>query len=145
MRVAFTNALAITSSTATRSPAPALLKVIRLERFHAITGQKICLPCSEGTYVVGWKDIVHCEAVNNYCRIHLMNGKIIFIAKTLKNIEALLPKDVFIRIHRSHLIRLDLVALTTPNTIELVNGTVLPLAKNRHTEILNQIKNCCHI
>lgn len=144
MRVAFTNILAIPSGTGVSSTAHVVLKVIRLDRISEVTGQKIFLSCSEGTHIVSWKDIAHCEAVNNYCRIHLVSGKVIFIAKTLKNIEALLPKHVFIRTHRSHLVRLDLVAMTTTQTIELVNGTILPLAKNRHRDILNLIKKCWH-
>jgi two-component system LytT family response regulator len=49
--------------------------------------------------------IIYCMAEGNYTQIHLID-KCLLESKTLKQIEALLPKETFIRIHRSFLINL---------------------------------------
>ena len=46
-------------------------------------------------------DIVHLESEGEYVRMHLADGTTITTLFRLKNMEAALPSDMFMRVHRS--------------------------------------------
>jgi len=71
--------------------------------------QKIILPLLDGFEVIQVKDIIRCQANDNFTDFHLQNGKKMVICRTLKHYEDLLEDFGFMRIHRSHLVNLDFV------------------------------------
>ena len=52
------------------------------------------------------RDIVWIEGADDYARIHA-EGREHLVSRRLKDLEAELPTDEFLRIHRSALVRLD--------------------------------------
>lgn len=68
---------------------------------------KIILPLVDGFDVVQVKDIVRCEANDNFTNFYLQDGSKKTICRTLKHYEELLYEFSFMRVHRSHLINLD--------------------------------------
>lgn len=62
-------------------------------------------------------DIKYIESANEYIQIHLENGKPITTLIRLKSIEAELPKDKFMRVHRSFIVNLDKVKIIDRNRI----------------------------
>jgi len=69
--------------------------------------ERIAVPTQEGLYFVKIKEIMYCISDSNYTHIHLLNNKKILVSKTLKEIEAMLVEEGFLRIHNSHLINLQ--------------------------------------
>jgi two-component system LytT family response regulator len=68
------------------------------ERFFVKTGNRI--------EVIPVKDIFHVEAQDDYVEFHTAKGR--FLKKeTMTQLERQLPPDRFLRVHRSHIIRLD--------------------------------------
>ncbi len=65
-------------------------------------------------------DILFIESIDDYIKIHLAGKKPIMTLNTLKAIEDKLPKNNFIRVHRSYIAAL--------NKIESVRGKVIQLA-----------------
>lgn len=49
------------------------------------------------------------EALDNYLRIHREGGKPLTVRMTMKELRAQLPKEDFVRIHRSYIVRLGAV------------------------------------
>ena len=68
---------------------------------------KITLPTGTTHEIVLVKDIIRCEANDNYTNIFLAGGKKFFVSGTLKHYEELLPAASFIRIHHAHLINMN--------------------------------------
>ena len=68
---------------------------------------KITLPTGHAYEIVLIKDIVRCEANDNYTNVFLTGGKKFLVAVTLKHYEDLLPEKDFIRVHHSHLINMN--------------------------------------
>ena len=66
----------------------------------------IALPTPEGLEFVKIADIIYASADSNYSNIHLKDGKTILLAKTLKQVEALVVGRNFLRIHQSYLVNL---------------------------------------
>lgn len=76
-----------------------------LERFVVRTGGKIVL--------VSVADVEWVEAADNYVRLHAGRHRHVF-RETLKRLEALLDPALFIRIHRSALVRIGAIAELKP-------------------------------
>jgi len=69
--------------------------------------ERIAVPTQDGLYFVKIKEILYCISDSNYTHIHLINNKKILVSRTLKEIEAMLFENQFLRIHHSHLINLQ--------------------------------------
>lgn len=67
---------------------------------------KITLPAGNAYEVVQVKDIIRCEANDNYTNVYLAGGKKLLVSGTLKHYEELLPEKEFVRVHHSHLINM---------------------------------------
>ena len=67
---------------------------------------KIVLPQMDGFEVVQVKDIVRCEAADNFTKFFMMNGKSYMICRTLKFFDELLSEFDFVRVHKSHLVNI---------------------------------------
>lgn len=84
---------------------------ILLENMHAVNQQlqKVVLPVLDGFEVVQVKDIVRCQANDNFTNFHLTDGSKKVICRPLKHYEELLNEMDFMRVHRSHLVNLQYV------------------------------------
>lgn len=69
-----------------------------------ILENKIAIPVSDGLEFVEIKNILYCQSQNNYTSIFLKEGEKIFISRTLKDVENLLKKFLFLRVHQSYLV-----------------------------------------
>jgi len=69
--------------------------------------EKMSISALDGIYFINIKDIVRCEAEDNYTHIHLKNNEKITASKTIKSYEQLLSGCNFYRVHKSHLINLN--------------------------------------
>jgi len=69
---------------------------------------KIALPTLNGYHFVKVKEIIRCEADNNYTNFFLNLGERFLVTRTLKEYEKLLKEESFVRVHQSHLINTNL-------------------------------------
>lgn len=98
---------------------------------------------SKGFTLIDYKDIVWLEASDNYTNLFLNTGKKIVASKTLKEFEAILPNNVFFRIHRSSLINIDFIkeySNAEGGTIIMSDGTSIQVSKARSQEFGEFIK-----
>lgn len=98
---------------------------------------------SKGFTLIDYKDIVWLEASDNYTNLFLNTGKKIVASKTLKEFEAILPSNVFFRIHRSSLINIDFIkeySNAEGGTIIMSDGTSIQVSKARSQEFGEFIK-----
>ncbi len=98
---------------------------------------------SKGFTLIDYKDIIWLEASDNYTNLFLNNGKKIVASKTLKEFEAILPTNVFFRIHRSSLINIDFIkeySNAEGGTIIMTDGTSIQVSKARSQEFSEFIK-----
>ena len=57
-----------------------------------------------GFDVVRVKDVIRCEANDNFTEFYMVNGPKMMICRTLKFFEETLSEMDFIRVHKSHLV-----------------------------------------
>ncbi len=73
---------------------------------HNDIGRKISLKHAKGFDFVAMRDIVRLEADRNYTIVYLNSQKKIVVSRSLSDFESLLNMDVFVRVHKSHIINL---------------------------------------
>lgn len=118
----------------------ALLTHTRKNTDHAF--QKIALPTLHSYELVSLNEILVCESNSNYTNIRLKNGKNIVVSKTLKEIEELLDKPPFFRVHHSYLVNLQFAIRYIKGeggTLVLLNDTSIPVSRNKKEELLQLI------
>ncbi len=103
---------------------------------------KIALPTLEGFQMEKINNIVYCQAEENYCKIFTNRNEAILVAKTLKNIEELLPDELFFRIHKSFLVNMNYIksyCKTDGYRVKLDNGIELDVATRRNEGFLKAL------
>jgi two-component system, LytTR family, response regulator len=107
------------------------------------TSQRIALAYSKGFQITEIQAIVSCESDGNYNKVFLNNNTKIVVIKPISTLDEVLNEldaDSFFRIHRQHLVNLKFVKNylnTEGGQIEMQDGRLLPLARNRREEFLN--------
>lgn len=77
------------------------------------------------TIRINLDDILFCEGLKDYIKIHL-NGKTIVTQNSLKKFEGILPADQFIRIHKSFIIPLSKIDAIQNNRI-VIGKSFIPI------------------
>jgi two-component system LytT family response regulator len=75
-------------------------------------------------------EIVYIESEGEYVRIHLRDGQRITTLYRMKNMEAELPADRFMRIHRSYIIHLKAIRSYMRGRVYLSEEDYLPIGEN---------------
>jgi DNA-binding LytR/AlgR family response regulator len=83
-------------------------------------------------------DILYIEADRNYCRIH-SKGKIFLLVATLKDVEKKLPKEYFIRVHRSYIINLSQIDEVAAKHL-IISRKAIPLSKSLRSNLLTRLQ-----
>ena len=77
-------------------------------------------------------DLDHVAAERDYMRLH-HGGRSFLVHETISTLERRLDPQAFLRIHRSHIVRRDLIARLVPGSaggsVVLANGTTLPVGR----------------
>lgn len=103
---------------------------------------KIALPTMDGFQLEKVNNIVYCQAEETYCKIFTNRNEAILVARTLKNIEELLPDEMFFRIHKSYLVNMNYIKSYSKSEgyrIMLENGIELDVATRRNEEFIKAL------
>ncbi len=78
--------------------------------------------------------------MSEYVRIHRENAKPIMSLLSLKSLEEQLPKNEFMRVHKSHIVNLQKITEIESNTIVCGDDVLIPVSKlykERFKEYIN--------
>jgi two-component system LytT family response regulator len=106
--------------------------------------KKIGVPSNDSMIFIDIDEIVHCEARGSYSMITLINNKTSLVTKSLKDLEGLLPANMFIRVHNSWIINIKYLRkyFRGKNSyIEMENGSIVSVSIRRKGDILDQFLN----
>lgn len=88
---------------------------------------------------INFSEINYIESFSDYLKIQTPN-KTIVTRETITNIEAKLPQQEFIRIHRSYIISISKIESFTNEFIE-VNKKAIPISRSYKKEVLKRLDN----
>lgn len=101
--------------------------------------KRIAVRTDGAIHLIRVDDIVRCVSDSNYCSIYFTNGLKLMISKTLKAVCDVLPATRFVRVHDSHLVRLDAISLVYTDHVVLYGGEEIPLARQRRKELMERL------
>jgi len=108
--------------------------VVQLKMLEHKSVNKIGFSTLEGIHIVDTSNIICCEALGNYTKVHLKDKKSFMISKTLKLIEEHLPFHQFKRCHNSFIVQLNEV-LKIHESLEMSNGIIVPVSRRKKKEV----------
>ena len=88
---------------------------------------------------INFSDINYIESLGDYLKIHLQN-KTIVTRETISNMEAKLPKNYFIRVHRSFILSIAKIESFTNEFVE-VNKKAIPISRSYKKDVLQRLEN----
>jgi len=103
---------------------------------------RLALPTAEGVYIIDKSNIIRVEAMSNYSIFLLTDNKKIMVSKTLKEYEALLNDECFIRINRSVIVNLAYVVKYRKGdggTLEFSDGAEVEVSAQRKELLLQKL------
>ncbi|NIJ52703.1 LytR/AlgR family response regulator transcription factor [Dyadobacter arcticus] len=79
-------------------------------------------------------DILYIESLKDYIQIITIGSKPLVVKQTMSAVEAMLPTDQFVRVHRSYIAAISRVTTYTPRHID-VAGQELPIGRLYQKEV----------
>jgi two-component system LytT family response regulator len=82
---------------------------------------------------INFNEIEYIQGMSEYVKIHLTNSKPIMSLLSLKSLEARLPEDKFMRVHKSYIVNLHKINVIERNEILYNDGTIIPVSHQYKT------------
>ena len=106
--------------------------------------ERIAVETPGRTRIISTSDIDYITADGSYAELHLAGGDRYPIRERMKTLEERLDPNVFFRIHRSTIVRLERVASLLTRSggryaVELEDGTRLKVSRSRHEDLQDRL------
>jgi two-component system, LytTR family, response regulator len=100
---------------------------------------KIALHGLNEIEITDCNEIIYCKAEGNYTWVYTTQTSFL-VTKVLKHFESILPKSIFIRIHKSYLINVNYISGFDHRKVIIIDSKIeLPIARRRSSLILKKI------
>ncbi len=86
---------------------------------------------------VRYDEILFIEGLKEYVRIVCLNTRYVTL-ESLKNLEDLLPKSNFVRVHKSYIVAKDKVHTLDGNLLEIQKHKI-PISRTRRDEVIQEV------
>ena len=94
----------------------------------------------DGTKIhkIHYSDLLYIEGQREYVTFHTTHKKITAL-HVLKNLEDILPKDCFIRVHKSYIVAVKFIEMMEGNMLK-VSGETIPIGGSYKNDLLDRLK-----
>lgn len=103
----------------------------------SLNSDHIYIKSNNGYTRIEFDDINYIEAYSDYMNIHTSSERLTALS-TMKAIEERLPKNKFIRVHRSYIVHLDKISRFEDNMIRL-GEKVIPVSRSCKENLLKNL------
>ena len=103
--------------------------------------EKIALPFQNGVVFAELKNVLYCQANDNYTYFFLAGSQKHLVSKTLRNIQDILEERNFLRVSRTHLVNLDHIARFVKSEgcyLVMSDGAIIPVAKSQKEKLVER-------
>lgn len=102
---------------------------------------RLALPTKEGVHYLQPQDIIRCEAVGNYTKFYVTNGKTYLISRTLGEYDTLLTPQQFIRTHKSHLVNKKYISFVDHDGFAVLkDNSRVEISRRRKEEVMSSLR-----
>ena len=105
--------------------------------------KKILVRTSDNIYLVKTDELLCCESDQSYTRLHLLDGKVILVSRSLREFEEMLSPIGFFRTHKSYLINMQLIdhlEKAGGGFVVMKSGMKLPLASRKRDQFMQMLE-----
>ncbi len=81
------------------------------------------------TIKVNFEDIIYIEGLKDYCKIYTTTGSILTL-RSMKTVEHILPRERFVRIHRSYIISVSKIKMISKNQVVVNDDKHIPISES---------------
>jgi two-component system LytT family response regulator len=116
----------------------------KITHHNSTESNKLILPVTHGFEVLIIDNIIRLEADGCYTKVIVKEGKNLIISRTLKDFEDTLPKEIFYRIHKSHIISLKFIkeySGLSGHYVTMFDGSKIEISRRRAPEFTKKIKS----
>lgn len=109
---------------------------------HPVHEQKIALPSTDGYAFAHVDSILYCTAEGAYTKVVLKDKMPLLISRTLGDIEEMLPSEIFLRIHHSTIVNLNVIthySRTDGGYVVITTKEKLMVSKPRKEALLHHL------
>jgi DNA-binding LytR/AlgR family response regulator len=113
----------------------------KAERGNGSPGDQefVLLHADHKIYKVKLNEIQYIEGLKEYVSYYTKEKRII-VLQSLKSIEESLPKDRFIRIHRSYIVPIDKIKSLDGNQVQ-IGDKLIPIGRSYKDEVMKRVFN----
>jgi len=86
---------------------------------------------------VYFNDVLYVEAMQNYCLLHTSDRKLISYI-TLRGLEQKLPKNIFLKVHKSFIVNVDKITALDGNDL-FIDKASIPISRSLKDEVMNRV------
>ncbi len=121
--------------------------IARLQKLTESLGvkkEKIAISHQKGIKIIYQKDIIRLKAEGNCTMIYFIDGKHFLDTRTLKIYEHILDKEIFYRIHKSHIINFNFITdymNENGSIVKLKNGDEVPISRSKIYDFTKLLKS----
>ena len=90
--------------------------------------------------IIDTPDITYIEIINKELQIHLQDGTVTKIYKSLSAVREILPKDIFVQCHRCYIVSLYAIRSIRRFEITLNNHEIIPVSKYSYRDVQEQLQ-----
>ncbi|MBO4772940.1 MAG: response regulator transcription factor [Bacteroidales bacterium] len=105
-----------------------ILQQSRSSKFEG-NGKFIFIKSEYKVVRINLDDIKYVESMREYVRFHVNDGRPIMSLLTIKAVENYLPKEKFMRVHRSYIVNLDKIDIIERTRIVFDGDTFIPISE----------------
>lgn len=102
--------------------------------------RKIALPTFDGMEFIRLEDILYCQSDGAYSYVFFLDGRKLYISKTLRYLEDALCNFHFFRVHNSYIVNLNQVrkySKSDGGLLVLSNGEKVRVSRSKKDELLD--------
>lgn len=103
--------------------------------------KKVIIPTQEGLEFIEIHEILHCEGVDGYTKIHIKNKRPLLSSHSVGYFCKMFTNQDFYQVHKSHLINLNHIDKYLNEGYVIIGDHNIPVSRNRRTEFLEMLKN----
>ncbi|HZV70350.1 MAG TPA: LytTR family DNA-binding domain-containing protein [Saprospiraceae bacterium] len=94
--------------------------------------------------MICFSEIIYVESESNYIRFHLVDKRLVFAAKTLKEVSNMLEGAGFIRVHKSFMLHPDRIKQydIANNLLQLRSGEKIPVSRSNRKMVSEKLLTC---
>jgi len=94
-----------------------------------IKEQKLFIKSDHKLVKINLAEVTYIEGMREYVRIHLLNREPVMTLLSMNKVEDALPKEYFMRIHRSFIVNLDNITTVERNRIVFDKNVYIPVSE----------------